>query len=283
MEEMASALHAKGLQMNDMRRDIQKLQEGMVEIELRIIECIPEDLVDQLAQLERSYLSADRKKAVELQEKQSIESSAPVLQYYVTMQVSINGVLKACTVISSEMVSNQRRGVAGSIAAAITAFASMANPIPFAKFGLDVLTAALNKWDERQQKLAVDRVMEIFMGNDTVISSVAEAVARGMAIHRQAELKKEAAEKSYHQQQQQQQQKKGRVKEALRSAVAMCLNAGETDHHHHHCKVRATVDAQNILQAIMDGKLVIINAGASTDMVETISVAILAFIRTKRF
>jgi hypothetical protein len=197
-----------------------------------------------------------------------------VLQYYVTMQMSINGILAACSSISSNMVANNRPGVAGSIAAAIGAFGSLASPIPFAQFGLDLLKTALNKFDERQQKVRVGRVQNVFLGDSAVVSLVAEGVARWMALHRQAEL--EAAKVR----EQQQQPGKGpafrQVKGALRRAVSLCLNGAESDP----SKVRATSDAQSILQAIMDGGLVI-NANkssAAAGKADAITADIVAFV-----
>ena len=277
MEEMERANQTKHSRLNLMEQEIHKLQEGMAAIEFRIVECIPEDIIEQLASLERSSHAADRKKAEVLREKQLIEGSPPALQYYVAMQVSINGTLTACTAISSDMVANQSRGVAGSIAAAIETFGKLANPIPFAEYGLDLLKTALNMWDERQQKLRVDRVQNVFLGDSAVISLVAEGVARGMALHRKAELE-EAAKK-------QQKGQKGpafrHVKEELRKAVALCLSRAESDP----SKVRATADAQTLLQAMMDGTLTI-NAGTSSSAAEkaaAITDAAVAFVRSKRF
>jgi len=277
MTEMEEANRTKHSRLNLMQQEIHKLQEGMAAIECRIVECIPEDIVEQLSNLERSSLAGDRQKAEELREKQRIERSPPALQYYVTMQVSINGILTACSSISSDMVANNRRGVAGSIAAAIEAFGSLASPIPFAQFWLDLLKTALNIWDERQQKVRVDRVQNVFLGDSAVISLVAERVARWMALYRQAELEAAKARE--------QQQRKGpafrQVKEALRRAVSLCLNGAESDP----SKVRATSDAQIILQAIMDGELVI-NANSSSlaaGRAEAITAGIVAFVRSKRF
>ena len=161
MEELELAIQSKGSRLNHVEQDIHQLKEEMEKemaaIELRIEECIPDNLTEQLAALERSFWTADKKKASELREKQLIESSPPTVQYYVTVQVSVNGVLNACTSISSEMVRNERRGFAGSIASAIGTFSSLADPIPFAKFGLDILKGALNKWAEEKQKPAVPR------------------------------------------------------------------------------------------------------------------------------
>ena len=99
-----------------------------------------------------------------------------------------------------------------------------------------------------------------------------------MALHRQAELEAAKARE-------QQQQRKGpafrQVKEALRRAVSLCLNGAVSDP----SKVRATSDAQVILQAIMDGELVI-NAYSSSlaaGRAEAITAGIVAFVRSKRF
>ena len=277
MEEMERANQTKHFRLNHMEHEIHKLQEGMAAIEFRIVECIPEDIIEQLASLERSSHAADRKKAEVLREKQLIEGSPPALQYYVAMQVSINGTLTACTAISSDMVANQSRGVAGSIAAAIETFGKLANPIPFAEFGLDLLKTALNMWDERQQKLRVGRVDNVFLGDSAVISLVAEGVARGMALHRKTELEEAAKLKA---------QKKGppayrQVKEALQKAVALCINGAESDPG----KVRATSDAQVILQAMIGGNMTI-NAGSTSstaaERADTITDAIVAFVRSPK-
>jgi hypothetical protein len=257
-------------------QEIHQLQEGMAAIELRIVECIPDDLTEQLAALERSTLVADKKKASELREKQLIESSPPTVQYYVTVQVSVNGVLNACTSISSEMVRNERRGFAGSIAFAVGTFSSLADPIPFAKFGLDILKGALNKWDEEKQKPAVARVVDIFRGDSTVSSLVAEGVARKMALHRQSKLE-EADAKSRQKQQQRKGQAFVKAKEALRHAVNICLQKGETS--------LADTDSQFILAAVMDGSLAI-NAGFTSDAAEKaeiITASIVAYFKSKKF
>ena len=277
MEEMERANQTKYFRLNHMEHEIHKLQEGMAAIEFRIVECIPEDIIEQLASLERSSHAADRRKAEVLREKQRIEGSPPALQYYVTMQVSINGTLTACTSISSDVVANNRRGLAGSIATAVETFGSLADSIPFASFGLSLLKAALNQWDERQQKVGVDRVMEIFRGDAAVISLVAEGVARGMALHRKTELEEAAKLKA---------QKKGppayrQVKEALQKAVALCINGAESDPG----KVRATSDAQVILQAMIGGNMTI-NAGSTSstaaERADTITDAIVAFVRSPK-
>eukprot|EP01036_Dinobryon_divergens_P022851 gene22852-31149_t len=281
LEEMEQANQLKHFRLNHMEQEIQKLREGMAAIELRIVECIPEDIIEQLATLERSNRVSDRKKAEQLREKQLIEGSPPALQYYVTMQVSINGILTACTSISSDMVANQRRGLAASIATAIDTLTSVVSVIPFAKLGLDLLKLALTKWDERQQKVGVDRVMEIFLGDSAVISLVAEGVARGMALFRKTELEEAEARSRQNQRPKKTAQK---VKEALRMAVAMCVNNnGEADH----SKVRATTDAELILYAMMNGDLIVANKSVLTDTgtvrANTISSEILTFIRSKRF
>jgi hypothetical protein len=183
------------------------------------------------------------------------------------MQVSINGILTACSSISSDMVANNRRGVAGSIAAAIEAFGSLASPIPFAQFGLDLLKTALNNLNNEQQINMVNRVQNFFFSD---ISLVAEKVARWMALYRQAELEAATTREQLPAFRQ--------GTEALRRAVSLCLNGAESDP----SKVRATSDAQTILQAIMDGELVI-NANSSSGRAEAITAAIVAFVRTKRF
>ena len=271
MEQQEQSHEIKNGRLNRIDQEIRDMKE-------KIAECIPENLREQLAALEKTNRAADKKKATELREKQLIEFSPPALQYYVTMQVSVNGVLNACSSISSGMVSNQRAGWAGSIAEAVDTFSSIADPIPFAKFGLSILTGLLNKWDERQQKQAVDRVVAIFRGDSTLSSLVAEGIARKMALYRKSALE-DAEVKSHQKQQPKRGQLLGRVKETLRSAVDFCLNNGETDS----SKVKATEDAQYILQEIMDGKLVVDAGFSSTTEEKAEVIATTIFTHTTKF
>jgi serine/threonine protein kinase len=78
-----------------------ELDQRVAAIVLRIEECIPDNLAEQLATLERSTRAADKKAANELREKQIIERSPPTVQYYVAVQVSMNGVFNACTPVES--------------------------------------------------------------------------------------------------------------------------------------------------------------------------------------
>ena len=257
-----------------------ELDQRVAAIVLRIEECIPDNLAEQLATLERSTRAADKKAANELREKQIIERSPPTVQYYVTVQVAMNGVFNACTSIKSEMVGNERKGLAGSIASAIETFSSLANSIPFAKFGLDILTGALNKWDERQQKQAVARVVDIFLGDSTVSSLVAEGVARKLALFRQSKLE-EADAKSRQKQQQMKGQAFAKLKEVMQHAVDFCLDRDETNS----AKSMADADCQVILQAVMDGSLTI-NAGITStapEKAEAITANIVAYIQSKKF
>jgi hypothetical protein len=233
----------------------------------------PTDIKDLLAKLNGSNLAADLQKAAELRD---IDCCPPALQYYVTMQVSMNGFLQACTVISSDMVANKQRGVAGSIAAAIGAFSSLATPVPFASFGLELLKMGLSKLDERLQMLGVDRVVATFRGDSALISLVAEGVARGMALYRKSELEALAAK------QQQQTKKKGVVGEAFRMAVDLCLNKSESDA----SKDKATADAFTIMQDMMSGGLAIISGGpfiaTNEQKAESITGEIVTFMQNKK-
>ena len=277
MEELELAMQSKGSRLNHVELEIHQLKEGMAAIVLRIEECIPDNLAEQLAALERSTRREDKKAAFELREKQIIERSPPTVQYYVTVQVSMNGVFNACTSIKSEMVGNERRGPAGSIASAID---FLADPIPFAKFGLDILKGALNKWDERQQKQAVAHVVDIFLGDTTVSSLVAEGVARKLALYRQSKLEEEDA-KSRQKQQQRKGQAFAKAKEALRHAVNICLQRDETNS----AKSMADADFQSILQAVMDGRVTINAAITSTapEKAEVITANIVTYIQSEKF
>ena len=81
--------------------------------------------------------------------------------------------------------------------------------------------------------------------------------------------------------QQQQQQRKGqafaKAKEALRHAVNICLQKGETS--------LADTDAQFILEAVMDGSLAINVGFTSTapEKAEVITASIVAYFKSKRF
>ena len=258
VSELESANMSKG-------REIQNL---MAVIQTYIVECIPENIAEQLETLDRSSEASDKKKAVELREKQLIEGSPPTLQYYISMQISINGVLEACKVVSSRMVV----GSQGSIATAIDMFSTFADFVPFfAKLGLDILKGAINVWDEQSQQLAVERVMNIFPGDSSFSSQVAEIVARKMAIYRKEELEKEA--KLQQTRQQKKEQVFWGVKEAIRMALEKWASKGENDH----SKVRAANDAKLMLQALMNGDLVIHAGISSPERAEEIAAIILDY------
>ena len=255
------------LESENMRKG-REIQNLMAVIQTYIVECIPENIAEQLETLDRSSEASDKKKAVELREKQLIEGSPPILQYYISMQISINGVLEACKVVSSRMVVGNQ----GSIATAIDIFSIFADFVPFfAKLGLDILKGAINVWDEQSQQLAVERVMIIFPGDSSFSSQVAEIVARKMAIYRKEELEKEA--KLQQTRQQEKEQVFWGVKEAIRMALEKWASKGEYDH----SKVRAANDAKMMLQALMNGDLVIHAGISSSERAEEIAAIILDY------
>ena len=245
-------------------REVQLLSDKMAIINTL---ASPTDIKDLLAKLNGSNLAADQKKAAELK---AIDGSPPALQYYVTMQVSMNGFLQACTVISSDMVSIQQRGVAGSITAAIGAFSSLANPGPCVVFGLELLQAAVVKIDEQQQMQGVDRVVTTFRGDAVVISMVAEGVARGMALYRKTELEALAKRQS------------PKTKGFFQMAVNHYSSKTDSDA----SKEQATVDAKTIMQDLMSGDLTITSGTLSTatneQKAESITGEIVAFMQSKK-
>ena len=254
----------------------------LVDIELCILECIPHDLTEQqLADLATtttstsSHYNIDHHRRVEvLREQLRINRSLPTLQYYMTLQVSIIGMLHACTAISWGMAVNRHRGVTGSIAAAIEAFIPIADPSSLAEHGLRVLITTLDKCDLIDKKHAVDRVMKVFMGDHTTISVVAERVARQMALHRQAELEQQVDDSRV--------ENRSTVRMGLRMAMSMCYNISmDTD-----SKVRAFTDAVTVIEGVMKGNLVIKPRSSTTtttttaaEWMDTITTAFVAFVR----
>eukprot|EP01036_Dinobryon_divergens_P025256 gene25256-33783_t len=243
--------------------EIKSLSETIADINTLVA---PKDIKELLIKLDGSFLAADQKKYDELSD---IDSCPPVQLYYYTMQMSMNGVFQACTVISSDMVANEKKGWAGYIAKAIGTFSSLADPVPFAGIGLNLLKEILNTLEEQQQKVMVMHVVEIFRGDQTVISAVAEGVARSMALYRKAELENATM--------QQQPKKRGW---SFRVAIDMCLNGGERDP----SKIMAATDTESILQHLMNGDLAIRSGKSSTsaaEKAEAISREISAFVQLK--
>jgi hypothetical protein len=172
------------------------------------------------------------------------------------------------------MVENVQRGQAGSIASAIGMSSELVSAVPFAQFGLDILNRALNKWDELQKKPAVRRIMNLFLGDTTVSSLVAEGVARKMALYRQSDLIEEDLQSCH--EQQGKGKAFGKVAEALQHAVNICLQKDETSF----AKSRAAADAQFILNSIMNGYLPI-NAGiisTAAEKVDIITASIISYV-----
>jgi predicted dinucleotide-binding enzyme len=97
-----------------------------------------------------------------------------------------------------------------------------------------------------------------------------------MALYRQPKLE-EADAKSRQKQQQRKGQAFAKAKEALRHAVSICLQKGETS--------LADTDSQFILEAVMDGSLAI-NVGFTSDAAEkaeVITASIVAYFKSKKF
>jgi hypothetical protein len=122
--------------------------------------------------------------------------------------------------------------------------------------------------------------VDIFLGDTTVSSLVAEGVARKMALYRQSKLE-EADAKSRQKQQQRKGQVFAKAKEVMQHAVDFCLDRDETNS----AKSMADADCQVILQAVMDGSLTI-NAGITStapEKAEAITANIVAYIQSKKF
>ena len=190
----------------------------------------------------------------------------------------MNRVLNACTSISSKMVENVQRGQAGSIASAIGMSSKLVSAVLFAQFGFGILNRALNKWDELQKNPAVRRIMNLFLGDSTVSSLVAEGVARKMALYRQSDLIEEDLQSCHEQQQQGKGKAFGKVTEALQHAVNICLQKDETSF----AKSRAAADAQFILNSIMNGYLPINDGITSTaaEKVDIITASIISYVQS---
>ena len=242
---------------------LDNIRNKVSEYENRIIQCIPENIVEELERLHQSNALVDRLRVKELKEKQHIEGNAPLLEYYVAMQITLNGMITACTVISSEMVKNSRRGVVGTVAGGFHTIAHHVAIIPGASIGMDIISLVLKKVDEASQRRGVDEIMNIFKGDSLLISTVSEAVARGMTLYRESYLLDKAFKHS---------NRRGSVKESLKGALTSCLHNGVSNP----MKVKAMDDGNCLLTGIMGGRPLGINSAASAD---TIITKILAYIK----
>ena len=181
-------LQSKAARLDHIEDEITTLKAGMAAIESKIVQSIPEDIVEQLTSLARSVNEADKVKVKELRQKKDIEESESALQYFVTMQVYINSTVTACAAIQSKMIANESTGILGDIASVINVFQEAVSAIPLASFGIKVMTGALNYVDKRQQVVKVTNVSELFRGDSLLTNLVAEAVAREMALRRKTWL-----------------------------------------------------------------------------------------------
>lgn len=236
-------LQSKAVRLDHIEDEITALKAGMAAIESRIVQSIPEDIVEQLTSLARSVNEADRAKVEELSQKKVIEESESALQYFVTMQVYINSTVTACAAIQSKMVANESKGILGDIASVINVFQSAVSSIPLASFGIQVMIGALNYVDKRQQVAKVKNVSELFRGDSSLTNLVAEAVALDMALRRKTWLESctGGAKKGI----------RGRTGDAIRRAMNVSFNASSTDL----AKTKATEDAAILLKAMMDNKI----------------------------
>ena len=218
----------------DMEGDVtefKRRKQEFVDIKYRIIDSIPTDIMEQLKVLDSSSIRADTENIKELSQKREIiESSPAVLQYYVTMQLAINAVLTTCALISWDIESNQRGSFENHIMNAIETY----DEINIAYLGLDIFRELFfdgkkNKADDKSKEGDIEQLTSVFLNDSTLISLVAERVARGMALFRKKELEKKTSDSS-HMDPERGQASAQQVTDSLRTAVEACLNTKETCH-----------------------------------------------------
>eukprot|EP01036_Dinobryon_divergens_P027427 gene27427-36200_t len=210
--------------------ELRKLQEEMIKADSYIAECIPYNIFKKLE-------APDSSEDVELREKSNILSDRALLQYYVTMQVTINAVVMACAIICSDRQSDQGETFENAIASAIANY----RDISWGVFGLNILKVITEKWKDNDKPKwdAVYQLKSTFYGGSNLISEVAERVAREKTMSNKSKLTVEGSKSPL---------EADRLgKEALRKAIEACLDQSEEVL----LKDAATTDTQFIVQSLM--------------------------------
>lgn len=262
IEELALSLEAKAARLDSMGRTLadhsasieslkvtlENLETNVADMEKDILNSIPENLSEVLSRLESSSDELGRSGARELSEKKIIQSSEEMLSYYVSMQVMLNGCFMACSVIISEMVKTQVNSNSATLGGVLHAVSGHVAFFPGASVGFEVIAFTLKRVAENEQRKGVERVLEIFRGDTRLMSTVAEAVARGMTLFRRPLLESHAAKEAKRREPGYKSSKK--IKDALKTAMTACLNKGETNFN----KLKANEDASDLISTLMGGR-----------------------------
>ena len=258
MEEMQTTLIRKGESIQQVQVSVQQVQDSVQQMKLSVdslgdrlnafetslIQSIPDDLIRRIADLEGVRDAAARAEQAIFREKQDIVEVSELLEYYVAVQTHLNGLLLACGVISSRMVENEERGVAGNVASAIDFAGQHTSSIPAASIALSFVSMLLSAYDESTQRRRVDKVVGIFRNDAVLISLVTEMVAREMTKFHRDDLvgvgKGSSAQKSST-------TLRDRVKNVLKRCKASAVKSAS--------KEMAKKHVETIIAAIMDGSI----------------------------
>lgn len=267
MADQEAAHTRKGEAVQQLQASVHQIQESVQQLELslegfggRLADCessligtIPDDLVRRIADLEGVRGAVARAEEEVLREKQDIVEVHELLEYYVAVQAHLNGLLLACGVVSSEMVANDQRGVAGKVAAGMDfAGQHLVSSVPGASLALSAVSALLAAYDASTQRKRVDKVVSIFRNDAVLISQVTELVARAMTqFHREdlvgvGKVSGKTSSATFRE----------RVKNVLKRCKASAVQSAS--------KEMAQKHVESIIEAIMDGSIIVPYGDAHT-------------------
>ena len=154
-----------------------------------ILHSIPDDV----GALKLLGLNSEQQLIKDLSQKLQIASSTNLLEYYVSLQVTLNGVFIVFSILASELSRNERKGAPISFQEALHNVSNNGLYVfALAGVGMDIV-GSLFKKDSPQDVLTLKKglnAMNVLFkeGDVTVITKISETLARGMTLKRIATL-----------------------------------------------------------------------------------------------
>jgi len=188
IEELYNSHMQKSETMRQMQQSLDLLNGRISHCEVTVINSIPDDLTKRIAALENATDSKARMEAAKLNEIAGISAVDEQLEYIIALQTLLNGMLLACSVISSNMVANQESSLTRTASNAIDFAVQNASFMPGVSLALNLISKSLTAYDDSVKEARVERVTELFRNDALLVSQVTEVVARKMTLHYKEKL-----------------------------------------------------------------------------------------------
>mmetsp|Transcript_8872 Transcript_8872/g.12273 ORF Transcript_8872/g.12273 Transcript_8872/m.12273 type:complete len:309 (+) Transcript_8872:955-1881(+) len=220
-----------------------EINECLLESECYILKSIP-DHVAVAMDLMGIQDEASLTEHTILQEKHDIADVKELLEYYVAVQLYLNGTVVFCEGILKRRRENEDNGIAEKVSSSIYFIFRQTLDAPGVRISLNIIRASLSTNSDSTKRERMEKVVKMFKKDAELLSSVAEMMAREMTkLHKDdlVGVDKGNAKLS-----------STTVSERVRAALWLCRSpAGKSD-----SKEMAKKHVEMIITAIMDGTMV---------------------------